>query len=95
VRELKNAMERAVVLASGDTITDKDMPQIGAAAEPRGDSEGNMSLKMAEERQIRRVLRLTDWNKSHAAKMLGISRSRLDRKLKDYGITRGSTYRDE
>jgi len=48
----------------------------------------NLSLAEAEKRQVRDVLTATGWNKSRAAALLKISRPRLDRKIRDYGLER-------
>lgn len=81
IRELKNVIERAIVLGSGDTILPEHLP-----AEIREDTTPeiptNLTLSAIEKWHIERVLRLTNGNKTKAAKILGISRNRLDRKLK-------------
>ncbi len=46
------------------------------------------SIKLVEQRHILHVLTAKDWNKSHAARILGIERSTLDRKLKAYKASR-------
>ncbi len=73
VRELKNIIETAFVLTSGDIITPQDLPSY-----LRGDE--------AERRKIEEALRRTRWRREDAAKLLGISRTTLWRKMKKYGI---------
>lgn len=46
------------------------------------------SLAEMEQRHIMAMLKYKNWNKSESARMLGIERSTLDRKLKKYGIER-------
>jgi transcriptional regulator of acetoin/glycerol metabolism len=46
------------------------------------------SLERVEKRQILAVLTATDWNKTQAAKILGVERTTLDRKLRKYRATR-------
>ena len=84
VRELKNTIERAVVLGSGDTLLPEHLPYEirNAPLEKRG----GLTLEDAEKERIAQVLALTDGNKSKTAKMLGISRNRLDRKIKSYKL---------
>ncbi len=85
IRELKNSLERAVVLGNGEILVAEDLPpeishKSGEAASSNGPIA--VSLEDAEKNQIKDVLIQTNWNKSKAAKILQISRNRLDRKLK-------------
>ena len=85
VRELRNYIERAVVLGDGEVIQPEDLPHnlrkglkvIQAPLE---------SLDQMEEDHITRALRSTNWNKSEAAKILGITRQTLDNKIEKYKI---------
>ena len=90
IRELKNVIERAVVLNTKKTIDASDlalMPAVqgdsGKMVELNGDLP-EMSLAELEQRHIERVLRHTDGNKSKASTILGVERSTLDRKLKRF-----------
>ncbi len=95
VRELENAIERAVILADDDTIRVRDLPpEISERGFPRlgtgtGEEEGypvELSLEEVEARHIRRVIQEFEGNLSRAAASLGISRSTLWRKMKRYDI---------
>ncbi|HEY2762352.1 MAG TPA: sigma 54-interacting transcriptional regulator [Pirellulales bacterium] len=94
VRELKNVVERAVVLARGEFIEIDDLtlsklstagdtadavPSAANAFEP-------MSLEELERRHILATLNNTNWNKSQTARILGIERSTLDRKIDRYEL---------
>lgn len=91
VRELENIIERAVNFASGGVIQVKDLP-----AYLRGDKPGQEGpppggnyrdrLGGAEREIIVSALKASGGNKTKAARMLGISRSRLYEKLKKLGI---------
>jgi Nif-specific regulatory protein len=94
IRELKNAIERAVVLTRDDVIQAGELPLTSHMGEDPEDAQDDYTLAGSEERQIRKVLRVTEWNKTQAAKLLGISRARLDRKIKDYDITKASMMKD-
>ncbi len=97
VRELANAVERALVVcrqgfikAHHLPIADRmTMPAAAALQEPSDSGEG-LSLKNLERRHIARVLELTDFNVSQAAKTLGIDRVTLYNKMKRYNIERPS-----
>lgn len=84
IRELKNVIERALVLGSGDTLSAEHLPlEIKEGTPPtKTDLPCDWSLESAERWHIERALRHTDGNKSKASELLGISRNRLDRKLK-------------
>jgi len=85
VRELRNYIERAVVLGDGEVIQPEDLPYnvrkgLKVIAAPLE------LLDRIEEDHIIRVLRSMDWNKSEAAKILGITRQTLDNKIEKYKI---------
>lgn len=85
IRELKNVLERAMVLTQDNTITAANLTITTGPSDElvQGD---NLSLDASEERQVRRVLVMTEWHKSRAAELLHVSRTRLDRMIKKYGI---------
>jgi two-component system response regulator AtoC len=92
IRELENVIEAAVMLASGDRITIQDIPRrIASATSPAGGSRTDLCLKRGrrtfEMDVIRRALRATGGNRTHAAKRLEISHRALLYKLKEYGIS--------
>lgn len=94
VRELKNVVERAVVLAQGETIEMEDLTltKLSTASESQFDlgtlvdEYRPMSLEEVECRHIEQTLASTAWNKSRAAAILGVERSTLDRKIKKYAL---------
>ena len=85
VRELENVIERAVVLCRGDALTEQDLPDGGARAEPSTSSAMSFPigtpLGEIELRVIRETLRHTKGDKSIAAQLLGISTRTIYRKL--------------
>jgi len=92
VRELENAIERAVTLAEGPEVTHFDLPPTMREASVPLLREGNafpysetMTIAQLEAEHIRRVLTLYSGNTTKAARSLGISRSTLWRKMKEYG----------
>ncbi len=91
VRELENVTERSVIMARGDLITPDEFPETLRSLDPdlkktSVDLSPGRSLKAVEKEMILRTLEDTNGNRTHAAKILGISRRTLQLKLKDYGI---------
>ncbi len=96
VRELRNVIERSYIMAKEDFITPDDIPseyKEGMNPEPPIALEKETiledtptTLAELEKRYIARVLKLTSGNRSKAAKILGVSRRSLYRKLKRYGL---------
>ncbi|HEX2735757.1 MAG TPA: sigma-54 dependent transcriptional regulator [Polyangiaceae bacterium] len=91
VRQLENWMERAVALARFEQITVDDLPEKLTTAEtqPKAalaefDSDHVLNLEEVERRYIERVLRFAGGNKLQAAKLLGLDRRTLYRKLERY-----------
>jgi DNA-binding NtrC family response regulator len=79
IRQLQHLMERLTILAPGGRV---DKAVVEAAIEQMDTRDhGNESLADAETDQIRRVLTATNGNKTRAAKILGIERKTLYRKL--------------
>jgi DNA-binding NtrC family response regulator len=88
VRELENAVERAVVVGKGDTIGLKDLPFF-----PKNttDSEqGIMTLSELEKKYIEKVLNQNSWNINKCAGILDIERATLYNKINKYGLKKSS-----
>jgi DNA-binding NtrC family response regulator len=84
VRELEHVIERASLLATGDAITPDDL-----MLRPRGDAAPKleeMTLEQVERYLIERALAAQGGNVSEAARVLGLSRSALYRRLASLGI---------
>jgi DNA-binding NtrC family response regulator len=88
VRELEKAMERAVVLARGDTIQLEDLPPAVAGTPDRAPVPARrwQTLEEVEKAHILATLYEAGWNQARAAELLGISRTTLWRKLREYGV---------
>jgi DNA-binding NtrC family response regulator len=87
VRELKHAIERAVLMATGDKVRGADLGLAPAASEATlAQALENMSLEDVERALIRKALGRHGGNVSEAAKALGLSRSALYRRLEKYGL---------
>jgi PAS domain S-box-containing protein len=86
VRELEHALEHAFILCRQDTICLDHLPaHIGQAIRPeaarKGEAEGD------DAQAIRQALRKTAGNKARAARLLGVDRKTLYRKIARYGIS--------
>ena len=85
VRELRNVVERSLIMTDGNALTaDSLTPEFHAAG-----SEGSadsMALDELERRHILRVLEYAKGNKAEAARLLGIGIATLYRKLDHYGV---------
>jgi Nif-specific regulatory protein len=100
VRQLRAAIESAAVMGEADTIDAEALPLAGvselptgvpaAAPRPAADVPASLDMDEIETWAIRRALRQTGGNVSHAAKLLGMSRDTLHTKLKKKGIDRES-----
>jgi len=104
VRQLRNTLERAVLLANDSRITTAELPPEIVAppatfrpvvAAPAVDSDGvaqapgvTPPLREVERQQILAALEQTGWHRGKTADMLGISPSTLYRRLRDYNLTK-------
>lgn len=98
VRQLRNAIEHALVMGAGKVLSTSHFPDYVTApstAEPRSEPGGpalppaepiSLTLAEVEKRQIETVLHECAGNKQRAAQSLGISRSTLYEKMRAYGI---------
>jgi DNA-binding NtrC family response regulator len=84
VRQLQHMMERLVILAPGGRISEDALDDAIQAS--LGGQAASESLADTEAEQIRKVLAATGGNKSRAARILGIERKTLYRKLERMGI---------
>lgn len=92
VRELENAIERAVALAIGNLVHSSDLPDaIRREIVPgivRQNVKQRMTLKDIEKEVIQAALLANDWDYDKVAQILDIGRTTLWRKMKEYGIHR-------
>ncbi len=97
VRELKNLMERLVLMCSDDRITMDDLPEhirLNLDGPRKGSGKGSdlfqpgrvPTLNEVEHMAIEHALTQVNWNKTHTAELLGISRQTLRAKIKEYDI---------
>jgi DNA-binding NtrC family response regulator len=87
IRELDHAIERAVLLAHGDTVRAGDLAlRAGTPTSNAASRFEELTLEEAERLLIQKALTRFDGNVSQAAKALGLSRSALYRRLSSHGL---------
>jgi len=88
IRELKNIIERSVILSDGETLTVSLLPyDMQQENNLRGDNLSAFSMASVEKLQILKVLKHTGGNKAEAARLLEIGVTTLYRKLEEYNIS--------
>jgi len=85
IRELKNIIERAMILCRGDELIPEDLPEEIFENKPHHEYHSD-SLKEIEKQHIIKVYSENKHNKSITAEKLGIGSVTLYRKLKEYGV---------
>jgi two-component system nitrogen regulation response regulator NtrX len=100
IRELKNAVERLLILASGPTVTEADVERLVGRQERRASQDPDVDadwmraatfedFKQAAERAfLQGKLQEHDWNVSETARTLQMPRSNLYKKIERYGLAR-------
>jgi two-component system response regulator AtoC len=87
VRELENCVQRALVMGAGSLIQVKDLPSPVLYQMMKGKGEGEIvTLRDMERQAIRHALDVTGGDRVMAAKMLGIGKTTIYRKLKECGL---------
>ena len=84
IRELKNVIERATILADGTEILPEHLPY--EIQKQNGANSHELSLASVEKQHIQKILQHTNGNKSKAARLLEIGLATLYRKLEEYSI---------
>lgn len=87
IRELKNIIERSVILSNGDTLTSDVLPyEMQHQPEKATKSMSAFSMQSIEKLHIQKVLNYTKGNKAETARLLEIGIATLYRKLEEYNI---------
>ena len=86
IRQLRNVIERAIVLASGNNITIRELPEEVLSDNNKILNHSLKTLKEMEIQAIRDAIRESQGNKSKAAKILGISRKAFYKRLKEFSF---------
>jgi transcriptional regulator of acetoin/glycerol metabolism len=85
IRELKNVIERAILLATGDTIRPKDL-HLEFRGDVATDGSSQLTLREIQRVHIQKALDAEHGNVARTADRLGLTRSSLYNKLKTFGI---------
>jgi two-component system nitrogen regulation response regulator NtrX len=92
IRELRNLVERLLILSRSETITAAEVKKVLPARVQPGETDAEpllySRLEDTEKDLITRTLEENHWHISRVAKILGLERSHLYKKMKKYGITR-------
>jgi len=92
-RELRNAVERMAILTAGNLLTEESIPvEIRIALDVPPPSNLKETRASAEREHIVRVLEETSWNVSGAARVLGMERTNLHKRIRALGIVRGKVH---
>jgi len=86
IRELQNLIERAVIMEQEQELTLDFIPISLFAAKNHLPQDSNGTLEELEREYIKRVIQQVNYNKSHAARILGIARKTLREKMQKYGL---------
>lgn len=94
VRELENVIERAIILCKDKIITPNDLPKslkINLGVMDEGDTlKLKDALRSPEKDLILKALNSADWNRNDAARILGINRTTLYKKMHKFGLLRNN-----
>ncbi|WP_099372209.1 sigma-54 dependent transcriptional regulator [Sphingobacterium sp. 1.A.5] len=87
VRELKNVIERSLILIEGNSLDERSLPYEFSIDDKGTASGAKMSLSEIERKHIQKVLAYTKGNKAEAARLLEIGVATLYRKIEEYKIS--------
>lgn len=86
IRELKNLIERTLLVSPGDRLDEREFRSQYNGAIPMSDSPTRSSLEMQERESVEQAIAHSGGNLTRAAALLGITRQSLYRRMEKYGI---------
>lgn len=87
VRELRNVIERSLIIADGDTLTPEALPlNMQQVSVSESANYSGFDLNGVEKMHIQKVLKYTKGNKTETSRLLGIGLTTLYRKIEEYGL---------
>jgi DNA-binding NtrC family response regulator len=94
IRELRNAIERAMLLGGGQQLVPQDFPVAAPSAAPLNEDialpAGGVNLEQLERSLVVQALRRSDWNQTHAARLLGLNRDQIRYRIEKFGLDRAA-----
>jgi transcriptional regulator with PAS, ATPase and Fis domain len=91
IRELRNAVERAMLLADNTILDTKDFPIVGAAREQMSNGfelpPTGVDLEQIERSLVLQALTRSDWNQTRAATLLGLNRDQIRYRIEKFNLT--------
>jgi len=95
IRELRNAIERAMLLAEGDTLTREDFPAVASGPLQVGDGVqlpvGGIDLEQLERSLVVQALERTGWNQTKTAALLGVNRDQIRYRIEKFQLERAKS----
>jgi two-component system, NtrC family, response regulator AtoC len=90
IRELRNVMERLLILHQADEVQADALPAEFRVSRLRSEPKDDVLLPLAEieRRHVEHVLAATGWNKSRTARILGVDIKTLNKKIRDFSLGR-------
>jgi two-component system response regulator AtoC len=92
VRELRNAVERAMLLADGNELAAAHFPILAHSAGPLTEGvplpTAGIDLEQLERSLVTQALQRTNWNLTHASKLLGMNRDQIRYRIEKFGLER-------
>ena len=91
VREVWNAVERAMLLTDGDRLALDDFPMLGSRPEMSGGVQlpaGGLNLEKLERDLVAQALKRTRWNQTRAATLLGLNRDQIRYRIEKFGMSK-------
>jgi two-component system response regulator HydG len=87
VRELRNAVERALILSDGRMITPEHLPAPPESPRETAPPRESLDLETTERELVERALRHAGQNKAKAARLLGLTRTKLYTRMQRFGLS--------
>jgi len=94
IRELRNAVERAMLLAEGETLTADDFSSLAGGSVKLGDRvelpAGGLDLEQLERSMVVQALERTAWNQTRAAALLGLNRDQIRYRIEKFKLEKAA-----
>jgi DNA-binding NtrC family response regulator len=92
VRELRNAVERAMLLGGGQQLVPEDFTVTASSTASLNEDialpAAGVNLEQLERSLVLQALRRSDWNQTHAARLLGLNRDQIRYRIEKFGLDR-------